>query len=73
MLRIFHIGPVERDYDGYDAVVVIAHDEDEAKRLAHSKTKDAVNDDFRNAPIRCVGTANPNEHVGVLLASFNAG
>jgi hypothetical protein len=70
------------DYETYDSVVVCAHDEEDAKNI-HPDGREFVENEpyylrcwaITKEQIKCyeIGTANPDQERGVILASYNAG
>jgi len=57
-------------WDDYDAIVVIATNENEAEEYALETCDNFIEGDNT---IKKIGTANKNQKVGFVLASFNAG
>lgn len=63
----------EIDYDSYDAKVVIANCESEARKMANIRTYDegAIWED--KTRVKCENIRLGVKNAGVLLGSFNAG
>ena len=79
-MKIYEISLKEHDYDEYDGWIVIAENEEEAKKLCEiTKDKDESlnwgenqyedNIDY----IKEIGTALPKMEKGIVLGSYNAG
>lgn len=69
-----------RGYDTYDSFIVCCKTEDEARRTHPSGTHRGSDDrtwvreeELNLLDVECIGNANDNIEVGVVLASFNAG
>lgn len=67
-MNIYHIVFTDCDYDEYDSFVVIAKDEDDAKKLI--KWRIPVGESIKK--IECIGVSHKSESK-VVLGSFNAG
>ncbi len=87
-MKLFLISQSERDwYDTFDAVVVAADTEDEAKKIHPYSRVDWIDTDPwkddallctwasspDNVTAKCIGEAAAGTSAGVILASFNAG
>ena len=57
------------NYDEYDAIVVIAENEKQAKLIAKKNCRNFRN----NLKIIDIGIAHDNKKIGEVLSSFNAG
>ena len=69
------------DYDEYNAAVVFAENEEQARKIHPDGTIDFDNKEHhrgtwcksKNVKVMLLGQALPNQTSGVILASFNAG
>ena len=68
---------VNNDYDTYDAAVVAAETEEEAKKIHPCGRQDDCSErtwaDPKNVKAKLIGEAVEGTKAGVVLASFNAG
>jgi hypothetical protein len=75
-MNIYHLSRVGRiDYGEFDAFVVVAPSEDEARKFANEKACDEGKIWTDNKLVTCevVGRARSAIASGILLGSFNAG
>lgn len=67
-MGIYHVGPVDWDYDEYDAFVIVAESPEQARSIAVHKGGAK----FHGAEITKIGVADhPLPHI--VLGSFHAG
>lgn len=69
---------INTDYDTFDSIIVIAHDEKDAKTIAPSGQTLSKNDyvvwcEPQHITVELIGFANLYQSRGVVCASFNAG
>jgi len=85
-MNIYKISQTEHnDYDTYDSAVVVAEDEESAKKINPSGSNDAEwwkmerswNNpwitDLSKIKVKLIGEADDSVEKGVVVASFNAG
>ena len=73
-MKIYHLSRVDEvDYDEYDAFVVIASSEDEARNFAAYNGGGSNWLDVKEVTCVTVGRACRAVAAGILLGSFNAG
>ncbi len=75
-LKIYRISQtVNQEYNTYDAAIVVAENEEEARRTLLSDKNTWPDEWVSPVDVRVeeIGVANKNIKKGVILASFNAG
>ncbi len=75
-LKIYRISQtVNQEYNTYDAAIVAAENEEEARRTLLSNKNTWADEWVSPVDVRVeeIGVANKNIKKGVILASFNAG
>jgi hypothetical protein len=68
------------DYDTYDAAIVVAESEDDARTIHPGMFDDSWGEgdwvqfkDIDKIKVTLIGVADPSQERGVILSSFNAG
>ena len=77
-MKIYKISQdVNTDYDTYDAAIVCAENEDEARLINPNEKWNDTYTTWAKTPDQVtvieIGNANENQKKGIILASFNAG
>ena len=74
-MYLYHLSTNCGDYDSYDAFVVAARSEEEARNFANEQFADEgpIWMDVKLASCVVIGRACSNVTAGVVLGSFNAG